>query len=80
MRLRVAKKIMKAIGTPRQSAYNGWQIEKAFRVCERTQSSKQANDFWHNLMIELGVEGRAKLLDGSGAKGMAFELLMREEW
>jgi hypothetical protein len=35
---------------------------------------------WKNMMEILGVEGRAELLNKTGAPGMAFGLLMREEW
>jgi hypothetical protein len=83
MRLRIAKKIVKAVGTPRESAYSPAQLDRALNRIDRTRDSRESNRFWHALMTELGPAGRAKVLAGSGAPAMAFDLLMRtpvEEW
>lgn len=81
MKLRIAKKICKAMtegdGGLRYSAQQHQQA--ANRFCGM-KSSKMAEKFWNQVMNEIGVEGRAEVLAGSGAPGMAFELLMREEW
>jgi len=83
MKLRIARKLVKAVGTSREQAYSPAQLERALNRVERTRDSRESNRFWHALMLELGPVGRAKVLAGSGAPGMAFDLLMRtpcDEW
>jgi hypothetical protein len=83
MKLRTAKKIMTAVGTPRETAYTDDQIGRAVDRYERTRSAREANRFWFAFLDDIGVSGRAEVLAGSGAPGMAFDLLMRtseEEW
>ncbi len=84
MRLRLARKIVKAVGTPRESAYTQEQISRAIDRMERTASARKNNEFWNGLMEYLGPLGRADLLrDTFPAPGDAFNLLMRtpeEEW
>lgn len=80
MKLRVAKKIVKAIDGARQSAYSDGKKLKALDRLDRCKDFKNADAFWHQLMRRLGVEGRAEVLAGTGAMDMAFGLLMREEW
>jgi hypothetical protein len=78
MKLRIARKILKTVGTPDQARYSDHQIGRANRRMARTRSAKEADRFWFALMDHLGVEGRANVLVRSGASGMAFDLLMRE--
>lgn len=83
MKLRLAKKICKAMAQNDYSGgkqYTGWQQKQAVDRVERTKSCRLANDFMNGLFRTLGVEGRAEVLAGTGATGMAFGLLMREEW
>lgn len=83
MKLRTARKIVKAVGTVRASAYTDGQLNVALGRVARTKEQRRAEEFWDQLMDDLGVLGRAKVLAGSGAPGMAFDLLMRtpvEEW
>lgn len=82
MKLRTAKKIMKQCSEDGNNkyTYNGGQLHRALQRYERCKSAKLANSFWDYMMTELGVEDRAEILDKSGAKGMAFDLLMKEEW
>ena len=78
MKLRLARKIAKTIGTP-DCRYSEGMQEKALDRLDKCKSEKALHDFWNGLMDELGVEGRAKVLAGSGAPGMAFNLLMRSD-
>lgn len=83
MKLRLARKICKAIVAEEAGRYTGAQRWRASNRNERTRSSRLAAEFWHKLMTEFGVRGRAELLAGTGAAGMAFDLLMRtpeEKW
>lgn len=82
MKLRTAKKIMKESSEDGSGkmTYTGGQLHRALQRYERCKSHKLATEFWNATMERLGVEGRAEVLAGSGAPGMAFELLMREEW
>ena len=83
MNLRIAKKICKKIANMdigESSPYSEEQIQTALNRIERTKSQKDATQFWNHLMVDLGVEGRAEVLADIGAPGMAFDLLMREEW
>lgn len=83
MKLRIARKLVKAIGTPREKAYTPAQLDRALSRMERTKDSREARDFWFALMREIGPVGRAKVLAGTGAPHMALDLLMRtpeSEW
>lgn len=80
---RVAKKIRKAIGTAREAAYSGAQLDAALDRYDRLRTARQNRDYWHALMGAAGVLGRAEVLAGCGAPGMALDLLMRtpeSEW
>ena len=79
MKLRTAKKILKAIGTAEENRYTPKQCDIAIRRYERTKGSRSAHRCWKNLMDYLGVDGRAAVLQGTGAPGMAFNLLMRSQ-
>ena len=78
MKLRLARKIAKAIGTP-DCRYSEGQQEKALDRIDKCKSEKALYHFWNGLMVDLGVSGRAKVLAGCGAPGMAFDLLMRSD-
>ena len=85
MKLRTARKIVKAVAddSPRKAAYNGRQVNAALDRVGRTGSNKGAQQFWDQLMDDLGVLGRAKVLADCGAPAMALGLLMRTpeaEW
>lgn len=84
MKLRLAKKIVKAVGTPRESAYTQRQINAALERLEGTRESREANECWNAMMEYLGPLGRADILrDSFHAPADAFALLMRtpeEEW
>jgi hypothetical protein len=83
MKLRLAKKICKAMAQNDYTGgkqYTGWQKNQAVDRVQKTKSSKDAHKFFDALMRELGVEGRAEVLAGTGATDMAFSLLMRENW
>lgn len=74
MKLRIAKKIVKAFNYETgHTRHKNSQLDQAMRRIDKTES-------WKNMMEILGVEGRAELLNKTGAPGMAFGLLMREEW
>lgn len=75
MRLRTALKIRKTIGTARETVYTKRQVCIALKRYERTQSAKDAQEFWNALMLTLGAEGRAKLVMKWDMAG-AFALLM----
>ena len=79
MKLRIAKKIIENVKLA-CCRYSAQQIQAACNRVERTRSSKQATASWNQFMDDLGVPGRAKLLMSMGAPGLAFELLMREDW
>jgi hypothetical protein len=78
VKLRIARKIMKAVGTPDESRYSNSQVGRANRRMARTRSAKEEVRYFITLMDHLGVDGRAEVLARSGAPGMAFDLLMRE--
>jgi hypothetical protein len=78
VKLRIARKIIKAVGTPDEARYSRHQIGRAFTRTERTKSARQSHRYFCALMDHLGVEGRANVLVRSGAPGMAFDLLMRQ--
>jgi hypothetical protein len=83
MKLRVAKKIVAAVGTPRDGAYTLAQHWRAINRVERCRTAKRADEFFAAFMDAIGVGGRAKVLAGCGAPDMAVGLLMRtpvEEW
>lgn len=82
MKLRIARKIMNNVANGR-CHYTEGQIHTALDRYERTATAKDANVFWNATMWRLGVVGRAEVLAGNGAPGMAFDLLMRvdeSEW
>jgi len=78
MKLRIANKILKASETESKLHHSDEQLQAAINRYEKTLTHKEANEFWDYMMTKLGVEGRAEVLAGSGAPGMAFNLLMRE--
>jgi hypothetical protein len=78
VKLRIARKILKAVGTPDEARYSRHQIGRAFTRVERTRSARQSHRSFCALMDHLGVDGRAQVLARSGATGMAFDLLMRQ--
>jgi hypothetical protein len=49
MKLRIAKKIVKAV-TLERSTHNGYQVWRAVNRVERTKSSKQAEARWNRIM------------------------------
>jgi hypothetical protein len=82
MKLRLARKIYKVIGTPAESRYpphlRTFAIE---RVC-RTRDSKMNQRMWNGIMDWLGAEGRAKMT-ARYSPAMALDILMRtpeENW
>jgi len=76
MKLRTAEKILSRVGTPDEQRYSQFQIQKARARMDRTQSSRDAERYWSYLMDRLGVDGRAKVLNGLGHAGDAFRVLM----
>lgn len=83
MKLRIARKLAKAVGTPRESAYSPAQLARALNRVDRTPQAREDARFWDALMRELGPVGRARVLAGTGAPGLALDLLMRTpeaEW
>ena len=78
MKLRVALKIAKAIGTPDEARYSGHQIRRAQARLDRTRSSKEVERFYREMMTRLGVDGRVRLLNQLGHAGDAFDLYMRQ--
>lgn len=58
MKLRLAKKIMKTMGTPREGAYPDGKLRAACRRYERTRSAKEANALWNEIMVVLTPEIR----------------------
>ncbi|HEY1189892.1 MAG TPA: hypothetical protein VGE74_19740 [Gemmata sp.] len=63
MRLRLAKKIAKTIGTARETAYSERQQELALNRLDRTKSQREAEAFWNEMMAALGPDGRAALVN-----------------
>ncbi len=59
MRLRLARKIWKAIGEEREHCYRKGTLKAAMDRYESTESSKAIRDNWHALMKRIGPEGRA---------------------
>lgn len=49
MNLRIARKIMKAVGTPDEARYSDHQIGMADRRYRKTESSKRENAFFQEL-------------------------------
>ena len=83
MKLRLAKKISKSIGTPREHCYKLHQHQFAQDRLERTKSAKRLLKMWCGIMDYLGPEGRADLLFRLGDHKKAIDLLMRtpeEQW
>ena len=58
MRLRLAKKIVKTIGTPDAERYSEGMRNAALDRLERTRSNREANTFWHATMKAIGESGR----------------------
>ncbi|MDE2095798.1 MAG: hypothetical protein KGL39_00965 [Patescibacteria group bacterium] len=61
MKLRIAKKIWKSIGTAREGVYTSRQKDQAYRRIQRTQDSKDLTAFWVALIEGLGPLGRAQI-------------------
>jgi hypothetical protein len=83
VRLRTARKLRNAVGTPRECCYATAQLETAMRRCGRTASARSDRLFFDTLMRALGPEGRAYILSGTGRPDWALDLLMRtpeHEW
>jgi hypothetical protein len=78
VKLRIARKILKAVGTPDQARYSDHQVGRANRRMARTRSAKEEVRFFIALMDPIGMDGRAEVLARSEAPGMAFDLLMRQ--
>lgn len=78
MKLRLANKIMNAVGTTRQSAYTEGQIRRANARYSRTRSSREAEAFWNATMRAIGVEGRAQIV-ASWDPARALEILMEHD-
>ena len=79
MKLRIAKKICKIIGTERALFYTKAQISGALNRMDNTNTGRDSTKFWNNLMEFLGPDGRAEVLYGLGATGLAFRVLMHKE-
>lgn len=61
MKLRLAKKICKAITEDRGDRYTAWQQWKAVNRIDRTKSAKAAESLWCEVMELMGPEGRAEM-------------------
>jgi hypothetical protein len=82
VKLRIAKKIAKAIGTAREFYYTEHQKNAALDKLERAKTARQYHSFWCNFMRGLGPAGRAKVV-ASWSTAEALGLLMRtpeDEW
>lgn len=79
MKYRIAKKIWKIVGTERSLVYTNKQISQAIDRIDRTRTARDSTKFWNNLMEFLGPDGRAEILYGLGATGLAFHVLMQGE-
>lgn len=77
MKLRTARKIIKAVGTSDERRYRDDQIGAASARVERTRTAKEDERFYRDLMDSLGVEGRVELLFALGEYEKAMDLLMR---
>ena len=49
MNLRIARKVMKAVGSPGQARYSEHQIGAAVRRYEKTRTAKEANTLFRHL-------------------------------
>lgn len=58
MRLRIARKIFKAVGTPDQGRYRDDQIGRANARMSKTMTIKSANEFWAVMMATLTERDR----------------------
>jgi hypothetical protein len=76
MRLRTAKKIWNAIGSPREHRYTTDQKARAIDRMERTRISRHNTEFFIALCDALGPLGRARL---QRDKGVALDILMRSD-
>jgi hypothetical protein len=63
MRLRTARKICNAIGTPRQAAYRDDQIGAANTRIWQAIRSVSANEYWEVVMAEMTEVERAFRMD-----------------
>ena len=75
MKLRVALKIRKAVGTPRESRYTDCQIKRAIDRYDRLVSSKYDNEFFRALLLKMGPVGCARVFKRH-SMGAAFDMLM----
>lgn len=75
MKLRLAKKIWNALGTPREAVYNYQQKDRAVRRMERTKGCRENREFWDVLMAVLGPRGRAEVIKDNCPAGF-FKIMM----
>lgn len=77
MKLRIALKIRKAVGTSRESSYSDGKITRALDKFDRTRDAKETQRWWDGFMRYLGPEGRADFFMRSGQPAVALDILMR---
>ena len=65
MNLRIARKIIKAVGTPDAARYNDFQIGKALVRVKKMREAKDANVLWMRMMASIRAFHRR--LDASSA-------------
>lgn len=76
MKLRIAKKILKAIGTAREKAYTQHQYTTAMQKMERTKECRLDRACWNHLMQSKTPTFHAGLVS-SWNPSKALEILMK---
>ncbi len=76
MKLRIAKKIIKAVNTKDEHRYSGFQLTKALERLAKTHSYKQNNKFFEALCNTLTIDQRIKALLALDGEAEAFKLMM----
>lgn len=82
MRLRIAKKIYKTIGTPDENRYTAGQLQQAMNIVDRMRDSREAYRLWVDLLSSFSVLDRADMVRKHNP-AKALSLLMdtpEEEW
>ena len=76
MKLRLARKLFKAVGTDRERAYTPRQMAKAIARVLRTRSSKDDTAWWNRTVEELPLRYRVEAAVSIGWLDVALDLLM----
>lgn len=78
MRLRVARKICKAVGGSRERAYSSVQIRRAIAIVDRLPTSRENRRFWYWLMEQVPPLMKAEAAIRIDRPDLAFYHLTRD--